>query len=248
MAQKFTPPEPVQQAARRGMELRKQHDHRTLIGVTLARELASGTAITLDAVGRMAAYFSRHDTAEERAARAHESTSMLSIAWLLWGGDAGRQWAADIWDGRKVEKSEMNVHLLKADDEQRVVSLILSVAEEPDGTSVRDAHGHVIDAEELQRCAWEYMRSHRLVGIGHDILDEHGYVVGKSHGTCLGSYVLTRTVQKGLRELWGLPDGALPVVWLVDLHIPQDDDWQWVKEHGAMGSLGGEGMLEAVDD
>lgn len=246
MAETFTPPKAVQSAAERGLEMRREHDRGgTMIGVTRARDLSNGAGISIETIGRMVSFFARHDTPEERAARERDETSPANIAWLLWGGDAGREWAKSIWDRAKEEKSaDINVRIVKSDDENRVVSLILSVAEEADGMGLRDLHGDVIDAEDLQRVAWDYMLNHRMVGINHDILDDKGRVVGKSHGACVGSYVLTRTLQKAL----GLTDGALPVMWLVDLHVPDDKDWEYVKTNGLMGSIGGMGVREEVDE
>lgn len=56
-----------------------------------AASLANGEAVSFETIKRMAAFFSRHEKnksgGEDDAGR---------IAWLLWGGDAGRAWAARI--------------------------------------------------------------------------------------------------------------------------------------------------------
>lgn len=98
-SESFSPPSSVRSAARRGLELRKKHGKGGLTtqeagkqgigsGVARATSLANGEAVSYETIKRMAAFFSRHEKnksgGEDDAGR---------IAWLLWGGDAGRAWA-----------------------------------------------------------------------------------------------------------------------------------------------------------
>jgi len=98
-AESFSPPSSVRSAARRGLELRKKHGKGGLTtqeagkqgigsGVARASDLAGGEAVSYETIKRMAAFFSRHEKnksgGEDDAGR---------IAWMLWGGDAGRAWA-----------------------------------------------------------------------------------------------------------------------------------------------------------
>jgi hypothetical protein len=111
-ATSFVPPPAVQTAAKRGLELRKKHgrggwDSKTAgengigSGVVRAQTLVAGKGVSLDTVKRMRSFFQRHDGEQERAARKRDETSAANIAWLLWGGDAGKQWV----DSIKVNKS-----------------------------------------------------------------------------------------------------------------------------------------------
>jgi hypothetical protein len=63
--------------------------------------LANRQPIALSEIRRMADYFARH--AEDRASATWDDArpSNVKIGWLLWGGDAGREWA-----NRILEKSE----------------------------------------------------------------------------------------------------------------------------------------------
>lgn len=106
----FKPPAAVQSAARRGLELRKKHGRGGLdakeaskqgigSGVVRATNLANGHGITLDTIKRMHAYFSRH--AKDKQGQGYHTgeegyPSAGLIAWLLWGGDAGKTWADGI--------------------------------------------------------------------------------------------------------------------------------------------------------
>ena len=96
----LTPPATVAAAARRGLALRAEFGRGgTAVGVARARDLAGGRTLSLDTVRRMASYFARHavDLEAPAAKVGHpDYPSAGRIAWLLWGGDAGRTWANKI--------------------------------------------------------------------------------------------------------------------------------------------------------
>lgn len=94
-----TPPEDVRSAARRGLALREKHGKGGLTtqeagkqgigsGVARARDLAGGKALSTATLKRMLAFFARH---EKNKSGGEDDAGY--IAWLLWGGDAGRAWA-----------------------------------------------------------------------------------------------------------------------------------------------------------
>jgi len=98
-AESFSPPSSVRSAARRGLELRKRHGKGGLTtqeagkqgigsGVARAGDLAGGSKISYATIKRMSAFFSRH---EKNKSGGEDDAGY--IAWLLWGGDAGRAWA-----------------------------------------------------------------------------------------------------------------------------------------------------------
>jgi hypothetical protein len=95
MAEGFVPPQEVRANAKRGLELRKEHGRGgTEIGVARARDLSNGSAVSLDTVKRMVSYFARHEVDKQGEGWGVDSAGY--IAWLLWGGDAGRSWAKRI--------------------------------------------------------------------------------------------------------------------------------------------------------
>ena len=101
------PPATVAAAARRGLELRREFGRGgTLVGVARARDLGNRRTLSLDTARRMVAYFERHEVdLEAPAARpGHpDYPSAGRIAWLLWGGDAGRAFA------RKIMKQQQRI-------------------------------------------------------------------------------------------------------------------------------------------
>lgn len=94
------PPATVAAAARRGLELRAEYGRGgTAVGVARARDLGNRREFSLDTIKRMVAYFTRHAIDLEAPAAKRGNPGYPSagyIAWLLWGGDAGRTWANKI--------------------------------------------------------------------------------------------------------------------------------------------------------
>lgn len=90
----LTPPEAVAQAAAKGLELRRQFGRGgTQIGVARARDLSHKRHVSPDTIKRMVSYFARH-TVDKRGKNFgdDENPSAGYIAWLLWGGDVGKDW------------------------------------------------------------------------------------------------------------------------------------------------------------
>ena len=107
MADGFVPPQEVRNNAKRGLELRKEHGRGgTEVGVARARDLSNGKALSLDTINRMISYFARHEVDKKGEGWGKDSAGY--IAWLLWGGDAGRAWATRVKrEQENKEKSTM---------------------------------------------------------------------------------------------------------------------------------------------
>ena len=88
----YTPTKQMQGSAKRGLALRKKHKRGgTQVGVARARDIVNGKKLPLDTVKRMHSFFSRHE-----GNQAGGEKDAGYIAWLLWGGDAGKRWARSI--------------------------------------------------------------------------------------------------------------------------------------------------------
>jgi hypothetical protein len=98
----LVPPADVASAARRGLELREKFGRGgTSVGVRRARQLSERRAVTARDIVTISAYFARHEVDKGSKSRDWGDESNPSagyIAWLLWGGEPGRQWA----DGLKT--------------------------------------------------------------------------------------------------------------------------------------------------
>jgi hypothetical protein len=111
----YTPPAGVRSAAARGLELRAKYKRGGITnseasaegigsGVQRATNLKNGDAISLDTVRRMAAFFSRHQKNYRPDEKENDGGPTAgTIAWLLWGGNAGKAWASGILS--RVEKN-----------------------------------------------------------------------------------------------------------------------------------------------
>ena len=89
------PPQAVADAAEKGLKLREAfHRGGTAVGVARARDLKNRRSLSNDTIKRMSSYFSRHKV-DKRAPNFgnDEDPSAGYVAWLLWGGDAGKEWA-----------------------------------------------------------------------------------------------------------------------------------------------------------
>ena len=87
----FVPPKGVQDAAKRGLEVRatKPPSQRggTEVGLARARDLANGKQLSPDTVKRMLNYFTRHEVDKQGSTWSDQGKGWQ--AWHLWGGDAG---------------------------------------------------------------------------------------------------------------------------------------------------------------
>lgn len=96
----LTPPDAVRESARLGLQWREEYGRGgTAVGVARARDLMNGRTLSPDTIGRMVSYFARH-AVDAQAEGFNEGEpgfpSAGRIAWELWGGDAGRNWANEM--------------------------------------------------------------------------------------------------------------------------------------------------------
>lgn len=91
----FIPPARVAQQARRGLELRRSMPSSrrccTTVGIRRGVQLANRQPVSVSTLKRMRSYFDRHEVDKEGRGWGVDSKGYQ--AWLLWGGDPGRDWA-----------------------------------------------------------------------------------------------------------------------------------------------------------
>ncbi len=106
----LVPPDAVASAARKGLELREKFGRGgTSVGVRRARQLSERRPVTARDIVTISAYFARHEV--DKASKSHDwgdeaNPSAGYIAWLLWGGEPGRQWANGLRARLKKEAAE----------------------------------------------------------------------------------------------------------------------------------------------
>lgn len=96
------PPPTVAEAARKCLELHEKFNRgATSVGLRRGRQLAERRPVSWRDIVAISAYFARHSV--DRNTKSHvwgdeNNPSPGYVAWLLWGGDPGREWA----DGMKA--------------------------------------------------------------------------------------------------------------------------------------------------
>ena len=130
MAEGFVPPQPVRDAAQRGLDLRREHGRGgTAVGIARARDLARGANISYDTIKRMNSFFARHEV--DKKGKDWDNTERPSngkIAWLLWGGDPGWAWA------KRVIREQESKEKASMTDVTTTYAAIIKADKNDDGT------------------------------------------------------------------------------------------------------------------
>ena len=134
-------------------------------------------------------------------------------------------------------KKSADFEIFKTDEDQRLVFGWASVAITIDGETLEDRQHDMIDPEDLEEAAYEYVLNFRDTG------EEHlpGY---RKKGKLVESCVFTPEKQRAM----GIPEGTLPVAWWIGFKIDDDDTWQRVKNGTyRMFSIEGKAEREPVE-
>lgn len=106
----YEPTEEMAAEAELGLKWRDEYNRGgTEVGVARARDISNMRNLSFDTVKRMNSYFSRHEVDKEATGWNDGEEGFPTagrIAWQLWGGDAGRDWAARIVE--RVNKEELS--------------------------------------------------------------------------------------------------------------------------------------------
>ncbi len=96
MPERFIPTAEMVTNAARGLALRERFGRGgTQVGVRRARQLIAREELDFTDIKSMYSYFARHAVDKEARSRIwgdEANPSAGYIAWLLWGGDQGREW------------------------------------------------------------------------------------------------------------------------------------------------------------
>lgn len=100
------PTKEMMREAQLGLDLRKEFGRGgTEVGVARARDISNGKNLSIETIKRMFSFFSRHEKSVKNGKGFNKGDegypSAGKIAWLLWGGESGFDWAK-----RKVEEIE----------------------------------------------------------------------------------------------------------------------------------------------
>jgi len=105
------PNDAMAREAQRGLDWRNEFGRGgTEVGIARARDITNKVDLSDETIGRMVSYFARHEVDKEAEGFREGEDGYPSngrIAWALWSGDVGREWAEKEWQKIKDSESKM---------------------------------------------------------------------------------------------------------------------------------------------
>ena len=123
--------------------------------------------------------------------------------------------------------------IMKSDDEKMLAFGWANVSMRVDGKLIEDWQGDIIEPEELETAAYEYVR---LYGDGGEMHERGGVAV------LIESVVFTEEKMQAM----GISAGTLPVGWWIGFKVTDKDVWEKVK-NGTYPMFSIEGEAERVE-
>jgi hypothetical protein len=123
--------------------------------------------------------------------------------------------------------------IMKSDDDKMLAFGWANVSMRVDGELIEDWQGDIIEPEELENAAYEYVR---LYGDGGEMHERGGVAV------LIESVVFTEEKM----QVMGIPAGTLPIGWWIGFKVTDEDVWQKVKD-GTYPMFSIEGEAERVE-
>lgn len=122
--------------------------------------------------------------------------------------------------------------IMKSDDDKMLAFGWASVAMRVDGEVIEDWQKDIIEPEELEHAAYEFVRLYREGGEMH----ERG-----GAAVLIESVVFTEEKMQAM----GIPSGTLPIGWWIGFKVTDEDVWKKVKD-GTYQMFSIEGTAERV--
>ncbi len=123
--------------------------------------------------------------------------------------------------------------IMKSDDEKMLAFGWASVSMRVDGEVIEDWQKDIVEPEELERAAYEYVLLYREGGEMH----ERG-----GAAVLIESVVFTEEKMQAM----GIPAGTLPVGWWIGFKVLDEEVWEKVKD-GTYPMFSIEGEAERVE-
>ena len=123
--------------------------------------------------------------------------------------------------------------IMKSDDDKMLAFGWANVSMRIDGELIEDWQGDIIEPEELEAAAYEYVR---LYGDGGEMHERGGVAV----------LIESVVFMEEKMQVMGIPAGTLPIGWWIGFKVTDEDVWQKVKD-GTYPMFSIEGEAERVD-
>ena len=128
--------------------------------------------------------------------------------------------------------------ITKADDDKRLVFGWALVAKRSDGEQIIDHQGDIVEMEDLEESAYEYVLNFRDSG------EEHIGTLRKK-ARMVESVVFTEEKLQAM----GIPLGTVPYGWWIGFYVDDDNAWELIKNGTyQMFSIEGKAIREPVED
>ena len=137
-----------------------------------------------------------------------------------------------VTDGSHILKSTFDIR--KSDSDKMQAFGWASVSIDETGEQLEDWQEDMIDPEELEQAAYEFVLHY---GDGGEMHEPSGRIVAK----LIESMVFTVEKQK----LLGIPEGTLPIGWWIGFQVTDPEVWEKVKD-GTYSMFSIEGKAERV--
>lgn len=141
-------------------------------------------------------------------------------------------------DEASSKENENTFKIAKTDDDKRLVFGWALVAKDKDGNVIKDHQNDMIDEDDLEEGAYEYVLNFRDSG------EEH--IPGlRKKARMVESCVFTEEKQKAL----GIPEGTVPTGWWIGFYVDDDVAWEKIKDGTyKMFSIEGKAIRVPVDE
>ena len=116
-----------------------------------------------------------------------------------------------------IDEAALNFYVAKSNDDQGLVSGWANVAKNADGSIPLDWQDDVIEPEELEKAAINFMMDYRASGVQHE---------GDSKGVVVESMMFTKAKQEAI----GIPEGCVPEGWFITVKVLDPEVFAKVKD------------------
>jgi cation transport regulator ChaB len=138
---------------------------------------------------------------------AAEAAAWAELKQRGWTQDAAGNWQPPVHTGR----------IAKLDAAEHLVFGWASVAIRKDGEALEDLQGDLIDPEDLEQAAYQFVLHFGETGVAHQ-------------GETVGHLVESLVVTKQKLAAMGLDADALPQGWWVGFYVPDEDVWRRIED------------------
>lgn len=131
-------------------------------------------------------------------------------------------------------ETQQNFNIYKTDDDKKLVFGWANVAIRVDGEQIQDYQDDLIDPDNLEEIAYDYVLNFRAGGEVHnpDL---------RNKARLVESCVFTKEKMAAMK----LPEGILPEAWWIGFYVDDDDAWEKIKS-GEYKMFSIEGLGERI--